>query len=521
VTWPGESPGAARSRWTPRHLVDPNEIPRTPEEPWHGVLGPVVKTIVITYAAAIFGFLWMTKDLTIASLHSDPWFSAYSVAVLCYLLTRFVLSFFYRPVPDRGYRPTISIIVPAFNEQDGIAATIEACVGVDYPRDHLEVVVINDGSTDATWERILEAKTIHPQVLAIHLGRNHGKRAAMAEGIRRSTGSILVFVDSDSYLEPDAAIHIVAPFVDPRVGAVVGHADVANDMASWLTKMQQVRYFAAFKIIKGAESLLSGTVTCASGCCSAYRRSAVMDILDKWEHQTFLGKPATFGDDRSLTNYVLRRRRVVYQSTAIAATIAPETLKRFLTQQLRWKKSWLRESLYVVQYFWRKNPFAACLTYASIIFPFCAPFVVLHALFGHIRGGLNDGLWFYLIGTYAAAVLYSLYYAYKRRSGLWHHGMTFILVYMSVLVFQTFWGIVTMRDNRWGTRDATVDTTEVDPNLLTVLPPYATRTPAPAVVVSKHEFAEIAAAVFAATAAARTNVPHDRARPSSEEVLIR
>jgi hyaluronan synthase len=443
----------------------------------------------------------MTKDMTIASLHADPLFSAYSVAVLCYLLIRAVLSLFYRPVPDRGHRPSISIIVPAFNEQDGIAATIEACVGVSYPKDRLEVVVVNDGSTDATWARILEAKAHHPEVLAIDLGSNYGKRAAMAEGIRRSTGEILVFVDSDSYLEQDAAIQIVAPFVDKRVGAVVGHADVANDMSTWLTKMQQVRYFAAFKIIKGAESVLSGTVTCASGCCSAYRRSAIVEILDAWEHQTFLGKPATFGDDRSLTNYVLRHRRVVYQSTAVAATIAPETLKRFLTQQLRWKKSWLRESLYVVRYFWRKNPIAACLTYASIIFPFCAPFVVLHALFGHIQGGVNDGLWFYLIGTYAAAVLYSLYYAYKRRSGLWHHGMTFILVYMTVLVFQTFWGIATMRDNRWGTRDATVDTTTVDPKLLTVLPAYAAIVEQSPAVRAKHdELAELKAAVLAATA---------------------
>ncbi len=489
---------------TIRHLVNPADIPRTKEAPWPGIVAPVVKTIVVVYAAGIFAFLWMTKDLTIASLHRDPWFSAYSVAVLCYLLTRFALSLFYRPVPDRGFRPKISIIVPAFNEQDGIGATIEACIGLDYPKDLVEIIVVNDGSTDATWERILEAKGVHPRIVAIDLGRNYGKRAAMAEGIRRSTGSILVFVDSDSYLETDAAAHIVAPFVDRRVGAVVGHADVANDLDSWLTKMQQVRYFAAFKIIKGAETVLSGTVTCASGCCSAYRRSAVMPILEQWEHQRFLGKPATFGDDRSLTNYVLRHGRVVYQSTAVAATIAPTTLKRFLTQQLRWKKSWLRESLYVVRYFWRKNPVAALLTYASIVFPFCAPFVVLHAMFGHIQGGVNDGLWFYLIGTYAAAVLYSLYYAYLRRSGMWHHGMTFILVYMSVLVFQTFWGIATMRDNRWGTRDASVDSTDVDPAGLTVLRPFASTEPRTegAITAAKHaEYHAIAAEVFAATAA--------------------
>ena len=435
-------------------LVDPDQIPRSRERGWHGPFGIVVRVVVTLYTLGIFWFLWATKDLTVASLAHDPLFAAYSIAVICYLLTRFVISLAYRPWPDRGYRPTISVIVPAFNEQDGIIATIESCLAVEYPRDLLEVVVVNDGSTDRTWSRIVEAKAAHPGVVAIDLGRNRGKRVAMAEGIRQSTGDVLLFVDSDSYLDPGAAIAIAAPFADERIGAVVGHADVANDMDTWLTKMQQVRYYAAFKIIKGAESVLSGTVTCASGCCSAYRRATLLPILEVWEHQMFLGRPATFGDDRSLTNHILRTHRVVYQSTAIAATMAPTTLRRFMVQQLRWKKSWLRESLYVLRYFWRKNPIAAVLTYASIVFPFCAPFVVLNAVVGHVTRGESDGLWFYLIGTYAAAVLYALYYVYRRQSGLWHHGVTFVGVYMSLLVFQTYWGIATLRDNRWGTRDA-------------------------------------------------------------------
>lgn len=449
-------------------LVDPAAIPRSREREWHGPIGVAVRTVVFVYALFIFWFLWITKDLTIASLVRDPWFTAYSVAVVCYLLTRFFISLAYRPWPDAGHRPTVSVIVPAFNEQDGIVATIESCLALDYPAELLEVVVVNDGSTDHTWSRIMTAKRAHPGVVAVDLGRNHGKRAAMAEGIRRSTGDILLFVDSDSYLDRAAAVAIVAPFTDPQVGAVVGHADVANDMDSWLTKMQQVRYFSAFRIIKGAESVLSGTVTCASGCCSAYRRESVLPILDEWEHQTFLGRAATFGDDRSLTNHILRNHRVVYQSTAIAATIAPTTLRRFLVQQLRWKKSWLRESLYVMRYFWRKNPAAALLTYVSILFPFCAPFVVLHAFAGHVQHGANDGLWFYLIGTYAAALLYALYYAFRRSSGLWHHGMTFVAVYMTILVFQTYWGIAKIRDNGWGTRDATVDGSDPDADVVRV-----------------------------------------------------
>lgn len=435
------------------------------------VLRGVLKAAIIVYAAAILGFVWLTKDLTFTTLARDPLFASYSIAVVIYVLGRFVLALFYRPVPDRGYRPTVSIIIPAFNEEEGIIGTITSCLGVDYPVHLTEVIAVNDGSTDGTWDRILEAKARWPQLYAVDLGRNYGKRGAMAEGIRRARGDVLVFVDSDSYLDSDAVTAIVQPFADERVGAVVGHAEVRNSSVNWMTKMQQVRYYSAFRVIKGTESMLSGTVTCASGCCAAYRRSVVIPLLDAWEFQTFLGRPATFGDDRALTNRILNRHRVVYQSSARAETVVPEGPKVFFRQQLRWKKSWLRESMQVVRYFWRKNPIAAVFTYASIAFPFMAPWVVLHAVGGRLLGGQPGGLWFYIIGTYAMALLYSLYYAFKRHDGLWFHGMTFVALYMTVLVFQTYWGIFTMRDTRWGTRASTVEHAKIDQSVLTALRP--------------------------------------------------
>jgi hyaluronan synthase len=431
----------------------------------------MLRALVVIYGVAILGFIWLTKDLTFATLARDPIFAGYSITVVVYVLGRFVGALFYRPVPDLGHRPSVTVIVPAFNEEDGIIGTIRSCLEVDYPRELLEVIVVNDGSSDRTWERILEAKARWPEVYAVDLGRNYGKRGAMAEGIPRARGEILCFVDSDSYLKRDAVVAIVQPFVDSRVGTVVGHAYVRNAMTNWITKMQQVRYYSAFRVIKSMESLLSGTVTCASGCCAAYRTSVILPLLDNWEFQTFLGRPATFGDDRALTNRVLTTHRVVYQSTAQADTVAPDSLRKFFRQQLRWKKSWLRESLWVVRLFWRKNPLAALFTYASIVFPFMAPFVVLHAVAGRLISGSSSGLWFYLMGTYAMALLYSLYYAYKRHDGLWHHGMSFVLLYMTVLVFQTYWGMLTMRDTRWGTRASTVDHHPIDQRGVTALRP--------------------------------------------------
>ena len=442
-----------------------------PNKTVKNILHAALQVAVCIYMALILAFVWLTKDMTFATLEQDPIFAVYSIAVVLYVLGRFITALFYRPVPDQGHRPTVSVIIPAFNEAAGIVSTIESCLTVNYPADRFEVIVVNDGSTDATWERILEAQAHWPGLHAINLGRNYGKRSAMAEGIRRSRGDILCFVDSDSYLDRDAVIALVQPFANERVGAVVGHAEVRNKSTNWITKMQQVRYYSAFRIIKGTESMLSGTVTCASGCCAAYRKSAVMPLLPEWEFQRFLGRPATFGDDRSITNRILSRHRVVYQSSARAETIAPTDLRTFLRQQLRWKKSWLRESLCVVRYFWRKNPIAALFTYASIAFPLMAPWVVLHAIVGRLVGGNPGGLWFYVIGTYAMALLYSLYYAVVRRDGLWFHGLSFVGIYMSVLVFQTYWGILTMRDTRWGTRASTVEHWPVDQSRVTALVP--------------------------------------------------
>lgn len=438
-----------------------------------GIDGParrLVQLVAVVYIVGLLGVVWLARELTLATVTRDPIFAGYSIAVVIYVLGRFVTAMFYRPVPDTGHRPTVSIIIPAFNEEAGIVGTIESCMQVDYPSDRIEVIAVNDGSSDGTWAQMLEAKRRWPYLYAVDLGANYGKRGAMAEGMRRASGEIFVFVDSDSYLATDAVRHLVAPFRDPAVSGVVGHADVKNRLRNWMTKMQQVRYYSAFRVIKATESLLAGNVICASGCCAAYRAEAVLPLIESWEFQRFLGRPATFGDDRALTNMVLQDGKVVYQSTALAETMVPERARVFFRQQLRWKKSWLRENLYVVRYFWRKHPLAALFTYASVIFPFMAPFVVLHAAAKAFSGD-HSALWFYLIGTYAMALLYSLYYLVRRPNGLWYHGMSFVALYMGVLVFQTYWGIVTMRDTRWGTRASTVDHRAIDPTLVTALTP--------------------------------------------------
>jgi hyaluronan synthase len=445
----------------------------------------VLQVACFVYGSFLLYWIYLAKDMSLSLFFRDPVFYTYSLLVTVYVCSRFLLAPFYRPTPDRGYRPTVSIVIPAFNEGEVVRATIDACYTGEYPAEQVEVVVVDDGSSDDTWEHILVARERHPSLLAIQFSHNRGKRAAMAEGIRHSSGDVLVFIDSDSVIEPDGLAMITADFADPRVGGVVGCAEVLNKTANWITRMQQVRYYVAFHVIKGSESLF-GAVTCASGCFSAYRRDALLAILDRWEHQRFLGKPATYGDDRALTNFILRDWRVVYQANARSHTLAPDTLRRFLVQQLRWKKSWLRESIQLGRLIWRKHPIAAALAYMGVFFPWVAPVVVVHSLY--YRAAFEGSPLFYVMGAYVMALLYSLYYAVRRRSPLWWHGISFIGIYTAFLVWQTYYAVATLRNTSWGTR-ASAHHEEEGETL--VLPTHDETTPEPDAPVWDSELLEL------------------------------
>jgi hyaluronan synthase len=256
-------------------------------------------------------------------------------------------------------------------------------------------------------------------------------------------------------LEPDALRVLVQGFADERVGAICGHADVLNVEETWLTKMQAVRYFVAFKVVKAAESIFNA-VTCCSGCFSAYRRDAILPHLDWWEQQSFLGRPSTFGDDRSLTNCVLRAWKVRYESRAVSHTLVPSNLRQFMNQQLRWKRSWTRESLIVGSFIWRKHPIAALSTYVSIALTLIAPMVMIHAavVMPLVHGAGAPVI--YALGVYTAAIAYGLYFAARRPhyDSLWIYGVAFCCFYL-VFMWQTYWAIATARSASWGTRPAT------------------------------------------------------------------
>ncbi len=420
-----------------------------------------LKALAAVYLVGLIVSVMAYKAVFIDLMFSNVYFGVYSVCVTTYILSRFVFSLFYRSKPDAGIEPPIAIVMPGFNEQDAIAASLRSLLALEYPREKLELIAVNDGSTDGTLAEMQRvAEESQGRVRVIDFPENRGKRAAMAAGIRASEAEVIVFVDSDSVVEPDALRRLVQPLADPRVGAVCGHANVLNVRETWLTRMQAVRYFVAFRVVKAAESVFNA-VTCCSGCFSAYRREAILPRMEWWESQRFLGVESTFGDDRSLTNCVLRDWRIVYEKKAISHTIVPTTFRAFVTQQTRWKRSWTRESLLVARFIWRKHPVAAFFTYLSIVLPLLAPAAAVHALVWGplIHGGTLPLI--YLAGIYALAMVYSLYYVIfqDEYSLVWVYGILFVFFYLAIMLWQTYYAIATCRTAAWGTRPATAGMT--------------------------------------------------------------
>jgi hyaluronan synthase len=415
-----------------------------------------LRGVCALYLSAVVAGVILYKAAFLDAIFGDPWFGAYSVVVCIFILSRFGFSLFYRPASAHAtaeLEPTVAVVMPAFNEERAIGTSVRALLAVDYPDSKLEVVVVNDGSTDGTLREIHMVADGEPRVRVIDFPENRGKRAAMAAGIRATAAEMIAFVDSDSVLERDAIRVIVQGFGDPRVGAIAGHAEVMNARESWITRMQAVRYFVAFRVCKAAESIF-GAVTCCSGCFSVYRRKAIMPALENWEGQTFLGRPATYGDDRSLTNYVLRDWKVRYESRALSHTIVPAHFELFLRQQLRWKRSWTRESLIVGRFIWRKHPLASLWAYLGIVLPLIAPVVACRALLWlPIVGGVGAPL-IYMIGIYAMAMVYGLYYGLQhgRYDTLWVFGVLFVFFYLTFLLWQTYYAVFTSRNPSWGTR---------------------------------------------------------------------
>jgi hyaluronan synthase len=417
----------------------------------------------------------------------------YSISITIFLIFMYLATSGYKPQNDSGLRPRITVVIPAKNEEAVIESVVRTVFRSDYPLSRLEVIVVDDGSTDQTWERVQRVANdlnLSERLIPIKHDGNYGKRIALASAISRARGEIVVCIDSDSFVDSDAIKLLVQPFRDPHVAAVCGHGEAVNRDDGLLPKLQHYWYAETFRLLKGMESRL-GCVSCCSGMLAAYRKTSIMPMINQWLTEkpasspfesrypewspTPLGRGLTRklikspGEDRILTAFALSARdaRVVYQSNAVVHTIVPGTVKQFLKQQLRWNRAWMHGTLLASKFMWRKSILASSIFYLYQFLAILSPAVMILWLVIKPLQGQWIGMLGFVPGTLYVGLLHGLNTWKYRKTSLASipYRITFVIVTFLLTLTITLYAWATLWKMGWVTR------TSKEPSLSVMVPP--------------------------------------------------
>lgn len=271
---------------------------------------------------------------------------ALKVSFLFYILFLYLR---YKPIQSVSDEklPTCTVIVPAYNEGKLVWETLLSIAKSNYPVEKLQIISIDDGSKDDTWYWMKKAKEELGDRLEIYQQpQNKGKRQALYRGFKLGKGEVFVTIDSDSIIDTNTLRNMVSPFVvNKQCGAVAGNVRVLNNQKAIIPRMLNVSFVFSFEFIRSAQSQL-GSVLCTPGALAAYCKEAVMNCLEEWLNQTFMGQPSDIGEDRAMTNMILKQGyKVLFQRNACVLTNTPEKYKNLYKMFIRWERSNVRENI--------------------------------------------------------------------------------------------------------------------------------------------------------------------------------
>src|SRR5580698_8318755 len=263
---------------------------------------------------------------------------------------------------DYSCEPTVSVLMPCFNEGKTVYETIESISKSNYPTHKFEVIAQDDCSVDDSYEWMLKAQRDFTNI-SIRTGRNQencGKARTVCNALEHSTAEVIISIDSDCIFHPDAIRELTAGFAEPGIGSVGGRVGVSNPNDGVITAIQTIVYYAAFELYKMPENW-TRSVCCISGCLFAIRRSLLLEIEPAIRARNWFGIPVNQGEDRFLTHQTLLRGYGTYiNNDALCWTTVPNTLSVLFKQQLRWRRSIVRDFFFTLktlpQHVWKLHP---------------------------------------------------------------------------------------------------------------------------------------------------------------------
>jgi len=302
------------------------------------------------------------------------------------------------------YFPPVSVIVPAYNEEVGIAAAVRSLTASDYPT--LEVIVVDDGSGDGTAAVVESLGATDPRVRLIRQP-NGGKPAALNTGIAAARHDVIVMVDGDTIFEPDTIRYLVASLADPTVGAVAGNTKVGN-RKGLLGRWQHIEYVTSCNLDRRMYEAL-GCITVVPGAIGAFRRQVLAEVGGVSTN--------TLAEDTDLTMAVNRAGwQVVYEPRARGWTEVPTTLRQLWRQRYRWGYGTL-QAIWKHRGALRERRALGMIGLPSIVYtqvalPLLAPAFDLFALYGvlFVNPGRYLAFWaaFNVVGLLVALYAFRL-----------------------------------------------------------------------------------------------------------------
>ncbi len=306
------------------------------------------------------------------------------------------------------FEPTITVVIPMFNEGRAVVETLHSVLDSEYPSDKLDVICIDDCSTDDTFAQASAVARLDRRVIVLRNAANVGKRASINFAVQRSRSEIIVSVDSDVVVDRGAIRALVRRFTSPRIAAVGGWVDVRNKHDNWLTRMQVLKYWYAYYVVKNVERAFK-SVLAISGCLAAYRRSVLLELMPVLERRNILGVAIKYGEDRFLTRQIVKAG---YQTSmthdARCRTSVPATLGAYLSQQLRWRRSNVVDFVGGITHVWRLHPLVALNFFSMAIVLFMYPV-------GCVRAATTRLFVPAVLAHAAALFLYGIYYRWRTR----------------------------------------------------------------------------------------------------------
>jgi cellulose synthase/poly-beta-1,6-N-acetylglucosamine synthase-like glycosyltransferase len=381
--------------------------------------------------------------------------------ILIVLTNRYLAGLFFKQLRgphfdetrDDRYEPNVAVIVPLFNEGRGIYQTVVSLLAQDYPTDKLSVTIVDDCSTDDSVHWAEQVALLDPaRVRVLKNPHNMGKRRGISRAVRQVQAEIIVSVDSDVLVDRKAVRELVRRFTRPEIAAVGGRVNVSNPNDNWLTRMQAIKYHFGFVYLKSLERAFH-TVLCLSGCLTAYRRRVLLELEPILEDRSVLGVPIKYGEDRFLTRQIVKAgHHTVCTLAAECWTVAPRTLSKYFSQQLRWRRSNFIDFLLGISHVWRLHPCVALHYYSLFAIQVVYPLVIIESL---ILGQFWPLAASHLL---LLAVLGSVYYwdsrglpEERRVHPLWFLSMAIVMpVTYVVHNVLSFW---TLDSGSWETRN--------------------------------------------------------------------